>query len=600
MKKLSVSILTISNSNQINLLKLLVESIEKQSYDNIKEWIIFDNNDDINNFNFTKNSFEEFIKNKNIYFDIKYLNVLNIKTIGGIKNYANSQALGDILVWASVNDYHFSSRIKIIVDRLSKSDKYLSGSYNVYFYKNNQMKKSLNNSFLISNTIAYKKEYCKTHCFEDKDNDYLLNFTNNNSEPVEIILPENSIVNFVNSNTVLSLMNKIEFEILEKESINYLIDPIVHEQINSINISDTSSEYLPYDIVYLAGANGIDWEPSDMKLGGSEQAIVNLSTEWAKNNYNVIVYGNFKQDYIHNNVQYTNWMNLDITKKIKNLIVWRTQGILLLMNFNYLADNIIIDFHDNFSYTLAHLDRNDLLKTFEKVNKYAFKSEYHLSCFEEFLGRKLNESEYVIILNGLRIEEFKNNKDYIRNPYRFCYCSSYDRGLEYILENIWPYIYNAEPKAEFHVYYGMDYIFDENFKLKLRFLLSQPGVMDHGRQPMDMIIREKYLSTFHIYLSDSIAEIDCISVRESLITGCIPIISMFGVFENRHGIQYNWDPTNKLICQAIAENIIKEMNNFEYIELARKQLMNSTTIVSWKNIAESWTRFCNIDKYNIS
>jgi hypothetical protein len=202
--------------------------------------------------------------------------------------------------------------------------------------------------------------------------------------------------------------------------------------------------------------------------------------------------------------------------------------------------------------------------------------------------------------NGLRIEEFKNNKDYIRNPYRFCYCSSYDRGLEYILENIWPYIYNAEPKAEFHVYYGMDYIFDEKFKLKLRFLLSQPGVMDHGRQPMDMIIREKYLSTFHIYLSDSIAEIDCISVRESLITGCIPIISMFGVFENRHGIQYNWDPTNKLLCQAVAKNIIKEMNDFEYIELARKQLMNSTTIVSWKNVAESWTKFCNIDKYNIS
>ena len=38
---------------------------------------------------------------------------------------------------------------------------------------------------------------------------------------------------------------------------------------------------------------------------------------------------------------------------------------------------------------------------------------------------------------------------------------------EYILENVWPYIYNAEPKAEFHVYYGMDYIFDEKFKLKL-------------------------------------------------------------------------------------------------------------------------------------
>ena len=32
----------------------------------------------------------------------------------------------------------------------------------------------------------------------------------------------------------------------------------------------------------------------------------------------------------------------------------------------------------------------------------------------------------------------------------------------------------------------------------MKLLLAQPGVMDHDRQPMDMIIREKYLSTFHL------------------------------------------------------------------------------------------------------
>jgi hypothetical protein len=567
MKNPSVSILTIASSNQNNLLKILAESLEKQSYNNIKEWIIFnkDNNYDLET------------KINTIYF-----NAFN-ESIGSIKNYANTKASGDILIWTSDNDYQFPSRISTIVQRLSQSEKMLAGSQNIYLYKNKLLKKSINNNTIISDTLAYKKEYCQNHFFNNTNNNYILNFTNNNCEPIEIILPENSIINFMN----FKLSINIKFEILEEQSINYLFDESIYNHINDIFIK---YEYIPYDIVYLTGANGIEWEPSDMKLGGSEQAVVNLSTEWANNGYKVIVYGNFKQDYYYNNVFYTNWMNLDTNKKIKNLIVWRTPGILLLMNFNYFADNIIIDFHDNFSYTLAHLDRNDLLKTFEKVNKYAFKSEYHLLCFEEFLGRKLTETEYVIILNGLRIEEFKNNKDYIRNPYRFCYCSSYDRGLEYILENIWPYIYNAEPNAEFHIYYGMDYLFDENYKFKLRMLLSQPGVMDHGRQPMDMIIREKYLSSFHIYLSNSIAEIDCISIRESLITGCIPIISKFGVFANRHGIQYNWDPNNKLLCQSIAENIIKEMNNFEYIELARKELMNSTTIISWKTVANSWNK----------
>lgn len=597
MKKLSVSILTITNFDQINLLKLLTKSLENQSYDNIKEWIIFDTTENFDDFNCTKLLFNDFILSKKIKFNVDYVNVLNIKTIGEIKNWANIKALGDIIVWASVYDYQFSSRINTIVDRLSKSDKFLSGSHNIYFYKiNKQIKKSTNNNILISDTLAYKKEYCQTHYFDNTDNNYITKFTNNNSEPVEIILPENSVINIINLNNMItsSLIKNIQYEILEFDSFNYLIDPLIYKQINELNIDDTTSEYLPYDIVYLTGANGIVWEPSDMKLGGSEQAVVNLSTDWAKNGYQVIVYGNFNQDYNYNNVYYTNWMNLDITKKIKNLIVWRSAGIILLMNFDYLADNIIVDLHDNSSYTLVHFDKTNLLKTFERVNKFAFKSEYHLRCFEDFIGRKLQDSEYFILLNGLRIEEFKNNKEFERNPFRFCYCSSYDRGLEYILENVWPYIYNVEPKAEFHIYYGMDYIFDENFKNKMMILLSQPGVMDHGRQPMDMIIREKYLSTFQLYLSNSDAEIDCISIRESLVTGCIPIISKFGVFANRHGIQYNWDPLNKELCKAIAFNIINEMNNKSFIELARNQLMNSETIVSWKTVAESWIKFFDI------
>ena len=126
MKKPSVSILTITSSNQINLLKLLVESIEKQSYDNIKEWIIFDKNENSDEFNCMKLLFNDFILSKKINFNVDYINILNIKTIGGIKNYANTKALGDIIVWASVYDYQFSCRINTIVDKLSKSDKFLT------------------------------------------------------------------------------------------------------------------------------------------------------------------------------------------------------------------------------------------------------------------------------------------------------------------------------------------------------------------------------------------------------------------------------------------------------------------------------------------
>jgi hypothetical protein len=133
----------------------------------------------------------------------------------------------------------------------------------------------------------------------------------------------------------------------------------------------------------------------------------------------------------------------------------------------------------------------------------------------------------------------------------------------------------------------MDYVFDEKYKLKINLLMSQCGVMDHGRQPMEMIIREKYLSTFHIYLNNSIAEIDCISIRESLITGCIPIISTFGVFNERHGIQYNFDISDKN-CNNIANDIIDKMYDFNFINNSREQLLKSSTIISWYDIAKEW------------
>jgi hypothetical protein len=59
---------------------------------------------------------------------------------------------------------------------------------------------------------------------------------------------------------------------------------------------------------------------------------------------------------------------------------------------------------------------------------------------------------------------------------------------------MWPVIHHLEPRAELHVYYGMNNVKDENFKNALTKLLAMPGVMDHGRQPMELIIREKYLS----------------------------------------------------------------------------------------------------------
>ena len=60
------------------------------------------------------------------------------------------------------------------------------------------------------------------------------------------------------------------------------------------------------------------------------------------------------------------------------------------------------------------------------------------------------------------------------------YDASYDRGLEFIITGIFSVIKKIEPRAELHVYGGMDYIKDDNFKNKMIMLFSENGVTDVG------------------------------------------------------------------------------------------------------------------------
>ena len=568
-----VSIITISQYNRNKSFKLLIENIKNQNYKNILEWIIIEGSQ----------SKEDASKNQklineltiNLDFKINYIPYIALNKYEILKNIAIENAHGDIYVIMDDDDYYFTSYISHCVEKLAISEHLVAGTKTIYVHDFN-----INSTFkcnLVHHIFAYKKEIKIKKIISSYEEliceRLLLKFIHNNN------------TNFDKAITLSTQIPKLHNEVVKM----LIPDSIFNEykQIFCVNNND-----LEYDIVYLTGGHSIEWDPKDMKLGGSEQAVVQLSEEWVKLGKKVAVYGKFVTEEKYNNVDYFKWTSFPYNKKIKLLIAWRVPGILLLMHTEFKADKLIVDFHDNFSYTTAKLDQKLLLKFYEKVDKFNFKSKYHQDCFEETY--KLPKEKYNIIMNGTRVDNFldntvlNNNKPLERNPYRFCYCSSYDRGLETILEKIWPKIYASQPLAELHVYYGMQHIYDQNFKHKLLLLLAQPGVMDHGRQPMSMVIREKYLSTFHLYINNSIAEIDCISIKESLVTGCIPILSNFGVFAERDGLHFPWEPENNTLCDIISEEVINKMNDKQFIENEREKCKKSDTIVKWNNIAKEW------------
>jgi GR25 family glycosyltransferase involved in LPS biosynthesis len=557
----SVSILTNITSSDIDI-NILYRVIKDQTYKNIVEWVLIGNNININ------------ITDYDI--PIKIIDKLEIS----YPSITEIPIKGKYIVWMEMDEYYRPDRVEKLVDNLNKSESNIIKTKNIciHDYKLNKT--------IITSIINTNSNLCHTL-------DYMINPKNIETIDIEPVYKFSS--NYKQFFIITMLESIMDFSVISTD-----IKDIIPENYLYYYMNLTNTEQKDYDIVYFTGGHCIEWEPSDKSLGGSEQAIVNLSENWVKMGKSVAVYTKLKDSKEHtlNGVNYLNWFNFPFEKKIKKLIVWRHTGIMMLMNMNFeKPDELIVDFHDNFSYTLSHLNQKLLLEFMNKVNWFHVKSNYHKQCLEEYLGQNLNNIR--VIMNGIRVSNFANNNNYVRNPYRLCYCSSYDRGLETILEKIWPYIYKKEPRAELHVYYGMVHMM-EPLKSKLKMLLSQEGVMDHGRQPLDMIVREKYISSFHLYLNNNVAEIDCISIRESLVTGCIPLLARFGVFNERHGLMFNYsDKLNNDMYEMIATDIVSRMNDIKFMEDARNQLKLSNTIVDWNNVAKMWLQYDYLRKTKI-
>jgi hypothetical protein len=328
-------------------------------------------------------------------------------------------------------------------------------------------------------------------------------------------------------------------------------------------------------------------------LHDNERSLVKLVEYWRKvKNKTVAVYGEFDEDRTIKGVDYISWKKFPFQCIFNILILFRANGFLSIVPFPIKAKLIYWDVYDNF------IHNNKLIEFWKlygyKINKIYFKSQFHMNQAIVYLGNFRNKVE--IIPSGLRIETFSNNYDGVeRNPYRFCYTTYYDRGLEFLITGIFAVIKKIEPRAELHIYTGMDMISDEPFKAKMLNLFSEHGVCDHGSQTAEIISREKYMSSFELYISNIINEVDCISIRESILTGCIPLIANFGVFIERDGYKFDMNHEDLKVMQhnaLLILNLIKDQNALNLSRIDFKNKCN--TLLSWDKVGELMFNSFNI------
>ena len=597
---MSVSILTVSQGSRRRFLDQLVRCVEKQTYSNITEWIIVDGSKTNEDSTILQTYFG---KLQNFRCTIIVSSWLGSGCqLGELRNIANRAAKGYYIAWMDDDDYYNSGYIEYAVSQLHESPNCVAGCaipymYDVY-YKTIHQFDLIDDKITMNSCMVYKKEFLlnnayATNAVSHEEIHFLRNFSENmiQLDPKKTMLLINHSDNIIKRSylihsshagfpkgvTLTSL--KLADLVNDADAIEFYQSRVCEPQ-----------QKCPYDIVYFCGAFSLPWTPHDTSLGGSEQAVVQLSEEWTRMGKKVCVYGDLTLtsctlsgvDYFHYNLFNPN-------QRFKTLIVWRFMGLALLFTPKlhwYTADRIIVDLHDNLPQAYTIVAHN-----LDKIDKIIFKSRYHVREFEAKTGTTLPWNKTAVILNGIQTSIFgAASGSTVRDQYRFCYTSSYTRGLLEILE-LWKDIVELEPRAELHLYYGTPINpGDAFYEAYAAALVSSKNVCDHDRVPIHIVAEEKRHATFHMYPTNTIGEIDCIAIRESLVAGCIPILSYNKVFKERDGYFVKGDMSDPSNYPQIAQEIVALARDRSQCDRLRDTLSRSRTICTWKDTAREWLR----------
>jgi glycosyltransferase involved in cell wall biosynthesis len=356
------------------------------------------------------------------------------------------------------------------------------------------------------------------------------------------------------------------------------------------------------DLVYYAGFTEMPFCPSyaaKKGIGGSEEAIINLSKEWVKMGWNVTVYcntGNLGEE--SDGVKYRPFWEWNYRDKQDITILWRQASILDKVNIN--SSKIFIDLHDVIpegEFTPKRLD---------KITKIMVKTPFHRSLFPN-----ISDDKFVIIPNGQDFELF--NQDVKKDQYLIVNTSSPDRSLN-VLPEIFKRIKQQVPEAKCKWAYGFD-LFEKVHDGNDVFLKwakdTKQAMQDVGIENLGRLSQKKcaqlYLEGNVLLYPTEFAEIDCITVKKAQACGCLPVTTDFaaldvsvksGVKIHSEKTKDNWCQNNQFYFGVSDETMIQKFVD-ETVKILktpindRKDMKEKMEEFRWDNIAKKWNQVIN-------
>lgn len=346
------------------------------------------------------------------------------------------------------------------------------------------------------------------------------------------------------------------------------------------------------EIALYCGPQFTAWDATSVEnttsfVGGSEEAVIYMAKELAKLGWRPVVYADPLKEGIYDGVEYLSHYKFNPRDNFNILIYWRAVS---WVDMNCNAKQ---------TYLWAHDVLNPVEFSEERVKK--FTKIFVLSQAHRENLPDVPDDKIVISSNGFyeHLPELKADND----PKKVIYTSSYDRGLENLLE-IWSEVKKEVPDAELHVFYGW-LLFKHFYKgnpermswmRKMEELLKQPGVTEHGRVSQPEM--EKWMKSCGIWAYPShFYEINCISGIKAQAYGSVPVVTDYAALKQTvqygkkvEGEVYDNFGLSPELKKSFTEELIKALKDGDWQKDQREKMtLPVREKYSWEKIAKDWT-----------
>ena len=351
-------------------------------------------------------------------------------------------------------------------------------------------------------------------------------------------------------------------------------------------------------IRFFLGKSWEPWLPEDVDnlgIGGSETCVVNIARELSQIGWTVEVYSTERRDSLfRDGVAYFPHYAFDPTSPCDVLVVSRKPEV-----FDHdLNAKIKILYNHDATYGDTKNPQYPSLERVEKIDYLFVLSQWHMNTFRE-LYPHIPEEKFFLTQNGIDLRRFERSlRGFIhKDPKRFIYSSSGDRGLEVLL-SMWPRLLDIDPEFRLHVYYGLETWKriaaargDEAAMRRIENVVMgcrQHGVIAHGRVGQAQLAEEFAASNLWVYPS-AFTETSCITAMEAMVTGCRGITSPIAALNETAltAIFIDGDCTTEEYQTEFIQAICGELNNPD-AAVRNGGIRDTIAKYDWRRVAASW------------